>query len=87
MITTHLQDEKGRTIVKVGDLVECKDARFFVGSINDSQSLCILDKSKPWELLNENSSMAACIKQGNYAASLSVLTVLDKPTEQEQAHK
>jgi len=52
---THLQDEKGHNLVEVGDYVECKDARFFVGAINESQSLCILDKSKPWELLNENS--------------------------------
>lgn len=76
MIVNHLQDEKGQTLVKVGDEVECADARFFVGKINDSQRLCFIDKSKPWELLNENAKMANCIRQGNYGVSLFMLTVL-----------
>ena len=66
----YLQDERGNILVRVGDQVENADARFFVGGINESQMLCHIDKSKPWKLLNETSPMAACIKQGNYSASV-----------------
>ena len=69
----YLQDERGNILVRVGDQVENADARFFVGGINESQTLCHIDKSKPWELLNETSPMAACIKQGNYSASVHTL--------------
>ena len=69
----YLQNERGNVLVRVGDQVENGDARFFVGGINESQTLCHLDKSMPWELLNENSPMAACIKQGNYSASVRTL--------------
>lgn len=73
----HLQDERGSILVRVGDQVENDDARFFVGGINDSQTLCHLDKTKPFELLNESSPMAACIKQGNYSASVRTLKTLN----------
>jgi hypothetical protein len=68
-MTTHLIDPKGNIIVKLGDEVENNDARFFVASINESQQLCTLDKSKPFTLKNDKSPMAACIRQGNYSAS------------------
>jgi hypothetical protein len=72
-MTTHLIDPKGNRIVQVGDEVENDDARFVVGAINESQRLCTLDKAKPWTLKNEASPMAACIRQGNYAASADTL--------------
>ena len=67
---TYLQNERGNILVSVGDQVENEDARFFVGMINESQCLCSIDKSKKFELLNEKSPLANCIKQGNYAASI-----------------
>lgn len=70
----HLIDHQGTLIVKVGDEVENADARFFVGAINESQRLCVLDKAKPWTLKNESAPMAPCIRQGNYAASADTLT-------------
>ena len=69
----YLQDERGNILVRVGDQVDTADARFFVGGINESQTLCHIDKSRPWELLNETSPMASCIKQGNYSASVNTL--------------
>lgn len=69
-MTNHLIDHRGNRIVRIGDEVENDDARFFVGAINESQRLCTLDKSKPWTLKNEGSHMAACIRQGNYSASI-----------------
>ena len=71
----YLQDEQGNILVQIGDQVENSDVRFFVGGINESQTLCHLDKGKPWELLNESSPMAACIMQGNYSASVRTLKV------------
>ena len=72
-MTDHLIDHRGNRIVRTGDEVENDDARFFVGAINESQRLCAIDKSKPWTLKNEESPMAACIRQGNYAASADTL--------------
>lgn len=72
-ITDHLLDHQGNRIVCTGDEVENDDARFFVGAINESQRLCSLDKSKPWTLKNAASPMAACIRQGNYSASVQTL--------------
>lgn len=69
----HLLDEHGELIVQVGDEVENSDARFFVGTINQSQRLCSIDKSRPYSLLNDASPMAPCIRQGNYSASASTL--------------
>lgn len=69
----YLIDHRGNLIVQIGDEVENDDVRFFVGSINESQQLCSLDKSKPWTLKNEVSQMAACIRQGNYSASAQTL--------------
>jgi hypothetical protein len=73
----HLQDDRGVVLARVGDQVENNDCRFFVGGINQSQSLCHLDKTKPWQLLNESSPMAACIRQGNYSASVRTLKVVE----------
>ena len=72
-MTNYLIDNRGNLIVQTGDEVENDDARFFVAEINESQKLCLLDKSKAWTLKNEASPMAACIRQGNYAASADTL--------------
>jgi hypothetical protein len=77
-MTNHLINNRGDLIVCVGDEVENGDARFFVGAINESQQLCTLDKSKPFTLKNEASSMANCIRQGNYAASARTLRKLEE---------
>ncbi len=69
----HLIDERGRCLVRIGDEVENDDARFFVGAINQSQTLCAIDKSRPYSLKNEASPMAACIRQGHYSASVETL--------------
>jgi len=69
----YLQDERGNILVRVGDQVENDEARFFIGGINESQTLCHIDKTKPFELLNKNSPLANCIRQGNYSASVQTL--------------
>ena len=74
MITNHLIDDYGNTVVAVGDEVETADVRFFVGLINDSQRLCFIDKSKPWTLKNELSPMARCIRGGDYGVTADRLT-------------
>lgn len=76
----HLIDEHGKTLVQLGDEVENNDASFFVGSINESQSLCSIDKSKPFILKNKDIPMAECIKQGNYSASIDTLRVIESGT-------
>jgi hypothetical protein len=80
-------DEKGNTIVKVGDEVKNSDAQFFVGAINESQQLCSIDKGKPWSLLNEGHPMAAAIKQGNYAASAQTLKIISENIEDVDASR
>ena len=74
---TH-RDIRGNTIkeIGIGCEVENDDARFFVGSINDSRDLCSIDKTKPFTLKNKNSPMARCIEQGNYSASAETLSVV-----------
>lgn len=62
-MTNHLIDYEGNRIVVIGDEVENDDVRFFVGAINESHSLCTLDKSRAWTLKNVNHPMAACIRQ------------------------
>jgi hypothetical protein len=80
-MTDHLLDHRGNLIVKIGDEVENDDARFFVASINSSQRLCTLDKSKSWTLKNEASPMASSIRQGNYSASVySLYNLSNAPT-------
>jgi hypothetical protein len=73
MLTDHLIDEHGNRVVAVGDEVETDDVRFFVGSINDSQRLCFIDKTKPWTLKNELATMARCIRGGDYGVATSSL--------------
>ena len=67
--------ERGKSF-GIGAEVENDDVRFFVGSINDSNWLCAIDKSKSWTLKNKNSPMARCIEQGNYSASAATLLVV-----------
>jgi hypothetical protein len=74
MIVDHLKDHEGTLLVQVGDEVENEDARFFVGSINDSQRLCFIDKTKPFTLKNPGGAFANCIKQGNYGATAHTLS-------------
>lgn len=71
-----LIDSVGKITVKVGDEVQNADVRFFVGEINESQTLCFIDKEKPWTLLNPKTPMAACINGGDYGANLNTLAVL-----------
>jgi hypothetical protein len=73
---SHIIDNKGNLIVKVGDRVENKTARFYIGAINESQELCLIDKDRPWELLDPSDPMAKCVEQGNYAATARTLSVI-----------
>ena len=77
---THLINNVGETVVRVGDEVENNDVRFFIGAINDSQRLCFIDKSKSWVLKNAASPMAAAIRQGNYGASAETLKAVESAT-------
>lgn len=76
-----LIDHRGAIIVRVGDEVENDDARFFVGSINESQELCAIDRGRPYSLKNPASPMAACIRQGNYSATASTLRAVHNGRE------
>lgn len=76
-MTTHLINERGEIQFRVGDHVENSEARFFIGAINESQRLCSIDKTRPFELLNPDSKMQRCIKYGNYSASAETLAVID----------
>jgi hypothetical protein len=69
MLVDHVIDHNTCTVIKIGDEVETDDVRFFVGSINDSQQLCFIDTSKPWQLLNDRCPMAACIRGGQYGVT------------------
>lgn len=76
MMTNCVQNMSRGQSFGIGAEVENDEARFFVGSINDSNDLCAIDKSKPWTLKDKNSKMARCIEQGNYSASAATLTVV-----------
>lgn len=75
-MVNHLIDNEGRVILRVGDEVRNSDCKFFIGEINESQKLCSIDKSKPWALLNDKSTMAKCILHGDYSASAETLSVV-----------
>lgn len=78
-MTDHLIDNQGRVVVNIGDEVENEDVRFFVGGVNESQRLCHLDKTKPWELKNKEAVMAICIRSGNYSACADSVTQIVAP--------
>ena len=73
---THIHNMSRNQHLTIGDEVQDKTVRFFIGAINDSHELCSIDKSKPWTLLDERDPMAACIRQGNYAVTASKLTLI-----------
>lgn len=83
IMKNHLIDEKGNPLVKVGDEVENDDIRFFVGAINESQKLCVLDNGKPWNVKNMQSPMLPALKSGKYAASWDNLTRIQEGEDKE----
>ena len=79
---TYLQNlHTGETIVRVGDVVEDDNVRFFVGAINDSHNLCSIDKTKPWTVKTTTDPMRKCMEQGNYSVNAALLRVLGKEAQ------
>ncbi len=65
----------GGEIFCVGDEVQDKRARFFIGKINESCGLCSIDKTRPFtRLIADNEPFARAIDQGNYATNYASLT-------------
>ena len=70
----NIRDMTGLSF-SVGDEVHDDRARFFIGAINESCGLCILDKTKPFtRLIKDGEPFSRCIDQGNYAVNYAALT-------------
>ena len=73
MVVDHIRTMDGR-VFAVGDEVQDKRARFFIGKINDSCGLCFIDKEKPFtRLIEDGQPFSRSIDHGNYGVTYELL--------------